>query len=87
MVPFQQKMYYTPAMQGRYSIKNVLPALVPELSYNELEIADGGTASAIYASHFVNEKPVPTEIKQQLLDYCKMDTWAMVKLLEKIKGV
>jgi len=87
MVPFQLKMYYTPAMQGRYSIKNVLPAIVPELSYDDLEIADGGTASAIYASHFVNKKPVPIEIKQQLLDYCKMDTWAMVKLLEKIRGV
>ena len=45
MIPFQQKWYYTPEMRGSYSIKYVLPALVPELSYNDLEIKEGGTAS------------------------------------------
>jgi len=42
MIPFQQKWYYTPKMKGSYSIKYVLPALVPELSYNDLEIKEGG---------------------------------------------
>ena len=87
MIPFQQKMYYTPAMKGRYSIKAVLPALVPELSYADLEIADGGTASALYKAHFTSEKPLPDDTKQNLLDYCKMDTWAMVKILEKLRMV
>ena len=87
MIPFQQKMYYTPAMKGRYSIKAVLPALVPELSYADLEIADGGTASALYKAHFTSEKPLPDDTKQNLLDYCKMDTWAMVKILEKLGAV
>jgi hypothetical protein len=45
MIPFQQKWYYTPEMKGSYSIKYVLPALVPELSYNYLDIKEGGTAS------------------------------------------
>jgi hypothetical protein len=44
MMPFQKKWYYTPEMKGSYSIKFVLPALVPELSYDELEIKEGGTA-------------------------------------------
>ena len=87
MLPFQQKMYYTPAMHGRYSIKNVLPALVPELSYDNLEIGNGGTASAIYKAHFVHGKKLPDETKENLLAYCKMDTWAMVKILEKLKDV
>ncbi|RKY95435.1 MAG: DUF2779 domain-containing protein, partial [Ignavibacteriae bacterium] len=38
MIPFRQKHYYSPEMKGSYSIKSVLPALVPELSYDELEI-------------------------------------------------
>ena len=48
MIPFQNKWYYTPEMRGSYSIKSVLPALAPELSYNDLNINDGGTASSIY---------------------------------------
>ena len=48
MVPFQKKWYYTPEMKGSYSIKAVLPALVPELSYDGLQVADGGTASITY---------------------------------------
>ncbi len=50
MIPFQQKWYYTPEMKGSYSIKSVLPALVPELSYNDLEIKEGGTASNTFLS-------------------------------------
>ena len=44
MMPFQKKWYYTHEMKGSYSIKFVLPALVPELSYDELEIKEVGTA-------------------------------------------
>ena len=54
MIPFQQKWYYTPEMKGSYSIKYVLPALVPELSYNDLDIKEGGTASNTFLS-MVNE--------------------------------
>ncbi len=50
MIPFQQKWYYTPEMKGSYSIKYVLPALVPELSYNDLDIKEGGTASNTFLS-------------------------------------
>ena len=50
MVPFQQRWYYTHEMKGSYSIKYVLPALVPELSYDDLDIKDGGTASNTFLS-------------------------------------
>ena len=50
MIPFKQKWYYTPEMRGSYSIKAVLPALVPELSYNDLDIKEGSTASNTFLS-------------------------------------
>ena len=86
MIPFQKRMYYTPEMDGRYSIKNVLPALIPELSYSDLDIQDGGSASRIFED-MVNgtfEGDV-AGTRKQLLEYCKMDTFAMVKLLEKLE--
>lgn len=86
MIPFQKRMYYTPDMDGRYSIKNVLPALIPELSYSDLDIQDGGSASRIFED-MVNgtfEGDV-VGTRKQLLEYCKMDTFAMVKLLEKLE--
>ncbi|MDB4161789.1 DUF2779 domain-containing protein [Bacteroidia bacterium] len=88
MIPFQQKWYYTPEMRGSYSIKAVLPALVPELSYNDLDIKDGGTASNTFLS-MVNGtfKGDKQETRRQLLEYCKLDTFAMVKILEKLKLV
>lgn len=88
MIPFQKKWYYTPEMKGSYSIKHVLPALVPELSYNGLEIKEGGDASSTFLSMLngtfdgnINES------RKQLLEYCEMDTYAMVKILEKLYQV
>jgi hypothetical protein len=88
MIPFQKKWFYTPEMKGSYSIKYVLPALVPELSYNDLEIKEGGTASNTFLS-MVNgtfEGDVE-DTRRQLLEYCKLDTYAMVKILEKLLQV
>jgi hypothetical protein len=88
MIPFQQKWYYTPEMRGSYSIKSVLPALVPELSYNDLPIKEGGTASNTFLS-MVNgtfEGDVE-ETRKQLLEYCKLDTYAMVKILDVLNQV
>tara|TARA_B110000908_G_scaffold167088_1_gene219396 strand:- start:213 stop:1691 length:1479 start_codon:yes stop_codon:yes gene_type:complete len=88
MIPFQQKWYYTPEMKGSYSIKLVLPALVPELSYNDLEIKEGGTASNIFLS-MVNGtfEGDAEETRRQLLEYCEMDTFAMVKILDTLRQV
>ena len=88
MIPFQNKWYYTPEMRGSYSIKNVLPALAPKLSYNGLNINDGGTASSIFQS-MVNDNFKGDELltKKDLLEYCKLDTYAMVVILDKLKAV
>jgi hypothetical protein len=88
MIPFQQRWYYTPQMQGSYSIKKVLPALVPELSYDNLNISEGGTASNTFAAMLIGEFVGDVEqTRRDLLDYCKLDTLAMVEILEKLKEV
>jgi len=88
MIPFQKRWYYTPKMQGRYSIKVVLPALVPDLSYKDLNIQEGGTASSTFSSMIQGSFNGDLEqTRADLLAYCKMDTWAMVKILEVLKKV
>ena len=86
MLPFQKKYYYTPDMLGSYSIKLVLPALVPELSYEGMEIANGGTASAAFESLYYEEDAFRIkEIRENLLKYCGMDTLAMVEILNVLQ--
>jgi hypothetical protein len=88
MVPFQQRWYYSPAMQGSYSIKKVLPALVPELSYDDLNISEGGTASNTFAAMLMGEFEGDVALtRKDLLEYCKLDTLAMVEILNKLNTV
>ena len=85
MIPFQKKWFYTPEMEGSYSIKYVLPALVSDLSYDQLAIKDGGTASNTFLS-MVNNTFDRNEVEERknLLEYCKMDSFAMVKILDEL---
>ena len=85
MIPFQKKWFYTPEMKGSYSIKYVLPALVSDLSYDQLAIKDGGTASNTFLS-MVNKTFDGNEVEERknLLEYCEMDSFAMVKILDKL---
>jgi hypothetical protein len=88
MSPFQNKHYYEPNMQGSYSIKKVLPALVPEMekAYKELSLVHhGGEAMQTYANLVNMDEGTKQEYKKALLEYCKLDTLAMVKVLEKLK--
>lgn len=75
-------------MKGSYSTKYVLPALVPELSYDGLPIKEGGTASNTFLS-MVNGtfQGDVKERRRQLLEYCKLNTCAMVRILEKLLKV
>ena len=88
MLPFQKKWYVTPSMQGSYSIKYVLPALVPEFekAYKDLEfVHNGNEAMNVYANlkNLSNEEKIA--YKKALLEYCKLDTLAMVKILEVLR--
>ena len=85
MVPFQDKSFYHWQFNGSYSIKAVLPALVPELSYDNMEISNGGmAASAWLRMVHSNDDEEKAAIRKQLLEYCHLDTLAMVRILEKI---
>ena len=82
MVPFRRKHLYTPDMNDSYSLKAVLPALVKDLSYSDLEIQEGGTASLIYESLYHDKDPEQVRLKRaNLLEYCKMDTLSLVRIL------
>jgi hypothetical protein len=88
MLPFQKKQYYTPEMQGSYSIKKVLPALVPQLSYDNLEINNGGNASAAFEQlYYEKDKEIVNKTRNNLLRYCKLDTLAMVEILKVLQKV
>lgn len=91
MLPFQKRYYYVAAMRGSYSIKYVLPALFPDdpaLDYHNLkDIHNGSEAMSAFSS--LSGKP-HTEAKQiriNLLNYCKLDTYAMVKIWQKLYEV
>lgn len=85
MAPFR-KNFRLPAMQGSYSIKYVLPALVPELSYSQLTIGNGGDASAaFYNLSNTTDETIINNTRKALLEYCKMDTLAMVRVLGALK--
>ena len=76
--------YYHPEFHGSNSIKSVLPALVPELSYADLGIQDGSTAGIRYTD-MVTDGARPAEnaeIKRALLAYCERDTEAMVRVFD-----
>ena len=89
LVPFQSGYYYNRAMGGSFSIKSVLPALFPNdpaLDYHNLEgVHNGGEAMTVFP--LIKDMP-PEEAEQtrrNLLKYCELDTFAMVKVWEKLK--
>ena len=89
LLPVIRNNVYHPEFQGRFSLKYVLPALVPELTYDDLVIVDGMVASVEIARLlFVAGKLSPEQhekTRHDLLEYCKRDTWATVKVLEKLR--
>jgi hypothetical protein len=88
MVPFRQKDYYVREMCGSHSIKYVLPALVPDMSYEGLAIGDGETAMLAYAQLNRMENMFDiADTRKNLLDYCRLDTLGMVKIWEKLQEI
>ncbi len=83
LLPIARAHYYHPSQEGSWSIKAVLPAVCPDLSYDDLVgVQDGGMAMQAYRECIAADTTSArkAEIKQQLLAYCRMDTYAMVRL-------
>jgi len=84
LVPFRSRHLYHPDMMGSASLKSVLPAFVPDLNYDDLTIADGETASAMYLNCLRDSVPDSEKavIYKNLRKYCALDTLAEVRLLD-----
>ncbi|MBI1221339.1 MAG: DUF2779 domain-containing protein [Bacteroidetes bacterium] len=87
MVPFKKGWVSSEAFGGSASIKNVLPVMVPELDYSMLEIQEGGSASFIYSQLQSMDEDTAEKTKAALLEYCKMDTLAMVRIWELLANL
>jgi Domain of unknown function(DUF2779) len=87
LLPVVWEHTYHPAYAGSYSIKSVLPALVPEMTYDGMEVANGQAAGLAWES-LVRGSLDQTEhekIRKALLDYCGQDTLAIICLVEKLR--
>jgi hypothetical protein len=82
LLPIARENYYHPDMMGSWSIKAVLPAIAPDLSYDDLDVADGGMAQDAFAA--ILDPAIAPDLREQLIEsllaYCKQDTYAMVAL-------
>ena len=75
-------------MKNSFSIKNLLHALVPDLSYANLIISSGSIAMTAFEQLQTETDMFRIiEIREQLLEYCKLDTLSMVKIFEKLEKV
>ena len=85
LLPVLRNGYYHPDFRGSFSLKSVLPVLVPGLAYDDLEIADGQAAALRYAGALAD--PDPGQRRRTfaaLRAYCARDTLAIVKLREAL---
>ncbi len=89
LLPIVREHVYHPGFAGSFSLKKVLPALVPELTYAGMAIAEGLTAQVqlsriIFEGHLMSTEE-RTEIRDALLRYCELDTMAMVALEARLR--
>lgn len=82
LFPVIREHYYHPEFNGTYSIKAVLPAVIPTLSYEDLEIQEGGMAARSYYQMVFEETDLmeKARLKEALMHYCGRDTLAMLEL-------
>lgn len=85
MIPFKNYDYYSWQMRGSYSIKAVLPCLVPDMGYADLEVGDGEMAMLAFKRMCDSDDPVEKDrLRKALLKYCELDTMAMVKIVKNL---
>ena len=91
LVPFQSGWYYNKAMGGSFSIKSVLPAIFPNdpsLNYHNLEgVHNGGEAMTIFPKIQYMSPEDQKTARHNLLKYCELDTYAMVKVWQELVRV
>jgi hypothetical protein len=89
LLPVVRNHIYHPAFGGSYSLKAVLPALVPDMTYEGMEVPNGQAAGLAWET-MISGKLIEGEhqsIRQALLGYCGQDTLALVMLLDSLRNV
>ena len=89
LLPVVREHTYHPSYAGSYSIKSVLPALVPEMTYEGMAVSNGQDAGLAWESLMRGnlDSGERERIKKALLAYCEQDTLAMVRLLDVLRVV
>jgi len=87
LLPIVRNRVYHPDFQGSFSLKYILTPLVPDLTYSDLAIVDGQVASVeiarlLFVAHLVEDRD---QLRRDLLAYCERDTWAMVRLVDRLR--
>jgi predicted RecB family nuclease len=87
LLPVVREHVYHPAFAGSYSIKSVLPALVPEMTYDGMQVANGQDAGLAWESLVRGRLDCDERerIRKALLAYCSLDTLAMVRLVNVLR--
>lgn len=89
LLPVVRNHVYHPDFGGSFGLKRVLPALVPELRYDDLPINEGSMASLelermLFQGAELTEA-AKAQLRTDLLRYCHQDSWGLVKLLERLR--
>ncbi|MBV6521884.1 MAG: hypothetical protein MNPFHGCM_02028 [Gemmatimonadaceae bacterium] len=91
LLPVVRDNVYHPDFLGSFSLKSVLPALVPDVTHSDLVIVNGLTASVEIARLLFVADRIPRDerqrVRKDLLDYCERDTWGTVRLLEVLRAM
>jgi hypothetical protein len=91
LLPIVRDHVYHPDFGGGFGLKAVLPSLVPGLGYDDLDVADGDTASTLLEGLLLAPEklkpPERTVLRKQLLAYCERDTRALVELTQRLRAV
>lgn len=84
LLPITREHYYHPEMRGSWSLKAVLPTIGAGLAYDGMTVSNGGMAQDAFLEMIDvgTEEERKEELRQGLLDYCALDTYALVQLVE-----
>ncbi|MBP3853462.1 MAG: DUF2779 domain-containing protein [Erysipelotrichaceae bacterium] len=85
--PFEAGLFYDNRMRGHYSLKNVLPVFTDDYSYQQLNIQDGLDAVYAYRSYEKADRKQQMEIRDNIRNYCRMDTFAEYVVYHGLKEV
>jgi hypothetical protein len=91
LLPVVRSHFYHPAFHGSFSIKSVVPALLPDMSYDDLDVSDGQTASTLLERWLCRPEELKPEertgLQERLVAYCNHDTAVMVALFEALSAL